>query len=129
MDRERLIAVAEKVAALVAQRERIESELDALLGSGPRARIGRPAKSVAKVIAKSARRDASPLKGRKRGLQKGSLGFRIVAAVQKSGRPMNAQLVSSAIGEKRVTHVSSTMNRLKATGYLKRVGRGKYRGA
>jgi hypothetical protein len=75
------------------------------------------------------RRAVSALKGRKRGLQKGSLGFRIVAVVQKTGKPMNAKSVSTAIGEKRVTHVSSTMNRLKATGYLRRVGRGRYRAA
>jgi hypothetical protein len=123
MDRERLIAVAGRVASLVAQREKIESELDALLGRA-RAKLSAVVKSLA-----PRRRRGSPLKGRKRGLQKGSLGFRIVAAVQKGGRPMNAKLVAVAIGEKRVTHVSSTMNRLKATGYLKRVGRGRYRSA
>jgi hypothetical protein len=123
MDRERLIAVAERVASLVAQREKIESELDALLGNRGRAQQG-PARASGR-----GRRGASPLKGRKRGLQKGSLGFKIVAAVQKGGKAMNASAVASAIGEKRVTHVSSTMNRLKATGYLKRMGRGRYRAA
>jgi hypothetical protein len=125
MDRERLIEVAGKVAALLVQRERIESELDSLLGGRSRGRVRGTVVSRVRV----ARGGASPLKGRKRGLQKGSLGFRIVAVVQKGGKAMNAQAVASAIGEKRVTHVSSTMNRLKATGYLKRVGRGRYRGA
>jgi hypothetical protein len=124
MERERLIEVASKVASLLTQRQKIEDELDRLLGSARRAVAKRAVQVRVRV-----RRAVSALKGRKRGLQKGSLGFRIVAAVQKTGKPMNAKSVSAAIGEKRVTHVSSTMNRLKATGYLKRVGRGRYRGA
>jgi hypothetical protein len=125
MDRERLLV---ELTKLVAERQRIDGELDrilALVGKwspGLAPRRGRPPGARSATVAPKPRATR-----KKRGLSRGSLASRIVVAVQKSGRPMSAQEVSAAVGDRRVPAVSSTMNRLKATGYLKRVGRGRYR--
>lgn len=125
MDRERLLW---ELTELVAQRQRIDGELDrilALVGKwSPRVapRRGRPPGTRSEASAPRARRTR-----KKRGLTKGSFPFRIVAALQKIGKPSNAKTVSAAIRDKRVALVASTMSHLKATGYLKRVGRGRYR--
>jgi hypothetical protein len=127
MDREHLIA---EIGRLVAERQRIDSELDRILGVIGKWNLSlapRPGRPPA--AAPTGKTPRSRKARRKRGLQKGSLAFRILAAVQKSVKAANARAVAAAIGEKRVPEVSRTMNRLKGSGYLKRVGRGRYRAA
>ena len=128
MDREQLIA---QIGKLVAERQRIDAELDRILGLVGKwslsvaPRRGRPpgVRTTGRATA-GARKPRATRK--KRGLQKGSLAFRIVAAVQKNGKPMKAREVATALGEKRVPPVASTMHKLGRGGHLRRVGRGRY---
>jgi hypothetical protein len=117
MNREQTIVEIER---LVAERRRINAELDQILGTVA-TRRGRPpgARSAPPAPKRQATR-------KRRGLSKGSLAFRIHDVLKHSAKAMNAGAVAIAIGEKRVPVVSSTMNRLKTTGYLKRASRGRY---
>jgi hypothetical protein len=126
MNRDQIIA---EIGRLVVERQRIEAELAQTLGSVGKRR-GRPPGSWSKhqsVPSTSASALKSRASRKRRGLTKGSLGFKIVDVLKHSAKVMNAKAVAVAIGEKRVPMVATTLYRLQRTGYLKRAGRGKYR--
>jgi hypothetical protein len=120
MNREQAIAEIER---LVAERRRIDAELDQILG-GVLSRRGRPPGSKSATFAP--RRTATATR-KKRGLTKGSIGFKIVEVLKRGSAPLNARAVAAAIGDKRVPMVATTLYRLQRSGYLSRAGRGSYR--
>jgi len=123
MNRDQIIAEIER---LITERQRIDTELEQILG-GLGIRRGRPPGSRSAPQAKSTSVRPRRTSRKKRGLTKGSLGFKIVDVLTHSAKVMNAKAVAAAIGEKRLPMVATTLYRLQRTGYLKRASRGRYR--
>jgi hypothetical protein len=122
MSRERIVELAQRVAALRGQLAACEEQLDGLITGGP-------AKSrVASAPGKApAATDRGP-GGRKRlGLRPGGLPARMVELLGRDrGRAMTAPAIAESLkASGRV--VSATLVRLSQEGRLRRVARGEYR--